>query len=122
GVDFSAGMLAIARATVAGVDFVEGDATTLDGFADAGVDAVSIAFGLRNIPDRHAALRAAHRVLRPGGRLVILEFSHVPGRLGRLYGWYLGRVLPRAGRLFNPRSGAYSYLPASILHSPEAAA
>ena len=114
GLDFSPGMLAVARRSVAGVDFVEGDATTLEAIPDAAVDAVTIAFGLRNIPDRLAALGAAHRVLRPGGRLVILDFSHVPGRLGRLSGWYLSRVLPRAGRLLNPRSGAYSYLPESI--------
>lgn len=114
GVDFSSGMLAVARRTVPGVTFIDADATTLAGIPDADVDAVTVGFGLRNIPDRAAALAAAHRVLRPGGRLVVLEFSQVRGRLGRVYGWYLARVLPRVGRLLNPRSGAYTYLPASI--------
>lgn len=121
GVDFSPGMLAVARRRVGGVDFREGDATRLDGIEDASVDAVTIGFGLRNVTDRPAALREAHRVLRPGGRLVVLEFSQVRNRAAaRLYGWYLTRLLPRAGRLLNPRSGAYSYLPASIAAYPSA--
>ncbi len=122
GVDFSEGMLAIARRHVAGVEFREGDATRLDGVADGSVDAVTVAFGLRNVVDRDAAVRAAHRVLRPGGRYVILEFAQVDVPLfGRLYGWYTTRVLPRAGRALNPRSGAYTYLPASIATYPPAA-
>jgi demethylmenaquinone methyltransferase/2-methoxy-6-polyprenyl-1,4-benzoquinol methylase len=120
-VDFSPAMLAVARRRVPGVDFREEDATRLDAIAGESVDAVTIAFGLRNVPDRLAALRQAHRVLRPGGRCVILEFAHVDAPLfGRLYGWYLTRVLPRIGRLLNPRSGAYSYLPASIVAYPRA--
>lgn len=121
GVDFSPGMLEVARHRVAGVRFDECDATRLDGVDDASVDAVTIGFGLRNIPDRPAALRQALRVLRPGGRVVILEFSQVRGRIrGALYRWYLTRLLPRAGRMLNPRSGAYSYLPASIAVYPPA--
>lgn len=122
GVDFSPGMLEVARRRVPGVDFREGDATRLDGIADGSVDAVTIAFGLRNIPDRAAAFAAARRVLRPGGRIVVLEFAQVRGRVaGPLYRWYLTRLLPRAGRLLNPRSGAYGYLPASIAVYPAAA-
>jgi demethylmenaquinone methyltransferase/2-methoxy-6-polyprenyl-1,4-benzoquinol methylase len=121
GVDFSEGMLAVARRRVPGVDFRRGDATTLEGLEGASVDAVTVAFGLRNIPDRQAAVRAAFRVLRPGGRFVILEFGQVRGRTaGRLYGWYLTRVLPRLGHALNPRSGAYTYLPASIARYPDA--
>jgi demethylmenaquinone methyltransferase/2-methoxy-6-polyprenyl-1,4-benzoquinol methylase len=121
GIDFSPGMLAEARRRVPGVDFRRGDATRLDGIADASVDAVTIAFGLRNIADRRAALLAAYRVLRPKGRLLLLEFSQVRGRVsGGLYRWYLTRLLPRAGRLLNPRSEAYSYLPASIAVYPDA--
>ena len=121
GIDFSPGMLAVARRRIQGVDFREDDATRLDTVPDAAADAVTIAFGLRNIPDRPAALRAARRVLRPGGRLLVLEFGQVPGRAGAVYRWYLTRVLPRVGHLLNPRSGAYAYLPASIGHYPEAA-
>jgi len=122
GIDFSEGMLAIARRHVSGVDFRSGDATTLDGVADESVHAVTVAFGLRNVVDRAAAVRAAYRVLAPGGRYVILEFANVEAPFfGRLYGWYVTRVLPRAGRALNPRSGAYTYLPASIAAYPSAA-
>jgi demethylmenaquinone methyltransferase/2-methoxy-6-polyprenyl-1,4-benzoquinol methylase len=122
GVDFSTAMLDIARRRVQGVDFREGDATRLDGIEDQSVDAVTVAFGLRNVADRQAALRAAFRVLRPGGRCVILEFAHVDVPLfGRIYAWYLTRVLPAVGRMLNPRSGAYTYLPRSIAAYPPAA-
>jgi demethylmenaquinone methyltransferase/2-methoxy-6-polyprenyl-1,4-benzoquinol methylase len=122
GVDFSSAMLAVARRRVAGVEFREGDATRLDGVEDASVDAVTVAFGLRNVVDRRAAVAEAFRVLRPGGRYVILEFAHVDVPLfGRVYGWYVTRVLPRIGRALNPRSGAYAYLPASIAAYPRAA-
>jgi len=122
GVDFSTAMLEIARRSVEGVDFREGDASTLDGVGESGVDAVTVAFGLRNVVDRPAAVRAAFRVLRPGGRYVILEFARVDVPLfGRVYAWYLTRVLPAIGRLLNPRSGAYTYLPRSIAAYPPAA-
>jgi len=121
GVDFSTAMLAIARRHVEGVDFREGDATRLDGVADGSVDAVTVAFGLRNVIDREAAVRAAFRVLAPGGRFVILEFARVDVPLfGRVYAWYLTRVLPAIGRALNPRSGAYTYLPRSIAAYPRA--
>jgi len=122
GVDFSARMLDVARRRITGVEFREGDATALDGVDDASMDAVTVAFGLRNVVDRQAAVRAAHRVLKPGGRYVILEFAHVDVPvLGRVYALYLTRVLPLVGRLLNPRSGAYSYLPRSIAAYPPAA-
>jgi demethylmenaquinone methyltransferase/2-methoxy-6-polyprenyl-1,4-benzoquinol methylase len=121
GIDFSTAMLAVARRRIPGVQFSEGDATHLDAVESGSVDAVTIGFGLRNIPDRDAALREALRVLRPGGRLVVLEFAQVRGPVvGRLYHWYLTRLLPRVGRVLNPRSGAYSYLPASIAAYPDA--
>jgi len=121
GVDFSEGMLLEARRRVPGVDFALGDATLLESVDDQSVDAVTNAFGLRNVSDRRTALRAAYRVLRPGGRVVILEFSQIRAPvIGRLYGWYLTRLLPRLGRLLNPHSQAYSYLPASIAVYPAA--
>jgi demethylmenaquinone methyltransferase / 2-methoxy-6-polyprenyl-1,4-benzoquinol methylase len=107
---------------VAGVDFRVGDATRLDGVADCSVDAVTVAFGLRNVVDRRAAVAEAFRVLRPGGRYVVLEFANVDVPLfGRVYAWYMTRVLPRIGRALNPRSGAYTYLPMSIAAYPPAA-
>jgi demethylmenaquinone methyltransferase / 2-methoxy-6-polyprenyl-1,4-benzoquinol methylase len=122
GLDFSEGMLAIARRRVQDVEFRRGDATLLEGVADASVDAVTVGFGLRNVVDRPAAVAAAFRVLHPGGRFVILEFARVEAPLfGRLYGWYVTRVLPRVGRALNPRSGAYAYLPRSIAAYPPAA-
>jgi demethylmenaquinone methyltransferase/2-methoxy-6-polyprenyl-1,4-benzoquinol methylase len=121
GVDFSTAMLAVARRHVPHVDFREGDATRLDGIADESVHAVTVAFGLRNVADRPAAVRAAFRVLRPGGRYVVLEFANVDVPLfGRLYAWYMANVLSRAGRALNPRSGAYAYLPESIVSYPTA--
>jgi demethylmenaquinone methyltransferase / 2-methoxy-6-polyprenyl-1,4-benzoquinol methylase len=120
GVDFSTAMLAIARRRIPDVEFREGDATQLH-LEDGSVDAVTVAFGLRNVVDRPAAVREAARVLRAGGRYVILEFAHVDVPLfGRVYAWYLTRVLPLIGRLLNPRSGAYTYLPRSIAAYPRA--
>jgi len=122
GVDFSPAMLAVARRRVAGVEFEVGDATRLDSVADGSVDAVTVAFGLRNVVDRRAAVAEAFRVLRPRGRYVILEFANVDVPLfGRVYAWYMTRVLPRIGRALNPGSGAYTYLPASIAAYPDAA-
>ncbi len=119
GLDPSAGMLEVGRekierATLARpVTLVEGDALSLP-FADASVDVVSIAFGLRNLPDYETGLREMARVLKPGGRLVILEF--LPPRGAALLGYrlYLGTVLPVAGRLISGSPEAYGYLSESI--------
>lgn len=88
---------------------------------DASVDAVTIAFGIRNIVPRGQALTEAHRVLKPGGRLCILEFGSSKSRimLG-LYNFYLGRVLPAIGKLVSGDSGAYTYLAKTIQGFPTA--
>ena len=82
-------------------------------------DAALVAFGIRNVGDPVAALAELRRVLRPGGRLVVLEFANPPGLLGALYRLYFARVLPRIGRMVSGDGGAYSYLPASVARFPE---
>ncbi len=88
-------------------------------FKDASFDGVTICYGIRNVEDRARAFAEFHRVLQPGGRLAVLEFSHpvVPGFRG-LYQWYSLRVLPRVGGWISGDSSAYSYLPESIRAFP----
>ncbi|MDE3154348.1 MAG: bifunctional demethylmenaquinone methyltransferase/2-methoxy-6-polyprenyl-1,4-benzoquinol methylase UbiE [Acidobacteriota bacterium] len=120
GLDFAAAMLDIGRQKVARaglarvVHLVRGDAMVLP-LPDRSVDAVTIAFGIRNVADPLKAGRDIRRVLRPGGRLAILEFGLPPSRLVRaVYLWYFRHVLPLIGRLVSRHSLAYSYLPASV--------
>ena len=113
GCDFSLGMLRAAR-SYEGVDLVAGDALRLP-FADACFDAVTISFGLRNTHDLDVALRELHRVTRPGGRLVVCEFSHptwTPFRT--VYVEYLMKALPTVARRVSSDPAAYVYLAESI--------
>ena len=120
GVDFAGEMLRVGREKVrrARLDdriaLVRGDATRIPA-RDASVDAITIAFGIRNVLDIPAAAREMRRVLTPGGRLAILEFA-VPTTPGfsALYRWYVAAVLPRIGRALSRHDTAYAYLPASI--------
>lgn len=125
GVDLSSEMLAIGRAKVhaAGlserIDLHEGDAEKLP-FADSCFDVVTIGFGIRNFSDIGAGLREACRVLRPGGRLIVLEFSTPRGKIfGPVYRFYFHKILPLIGRLVSKDSSAYSYLPDSVDHFPD---
>ena len=96
------------------VTFVEGNAEALP-FPDKSFDAVTIAFGIRNVQESAVALAEVARVLKPGGRLAILEFSTPPQPLVRAaYLWYFRNILPRLGRLVSRHGEAYSYLPASV--------
>jgi len=87
-------------------------------FADAQFDLVSVAFGLRNMTHKDAALREMHRVLRVGGRLLVLEFSRVPRWLEKAYDWYSFSVLPAMGHLVTGDSASYRYLAESIRMHP----
>jgi demethylmenaquinone methyltransferase/2-methoxy-6-polyprenyl-1,4-benzoquinol methylase len=125
GVDFCRPMLEIAARKSVGqariAPFIEGDALKLP-FADASFDAATIAFGLRNLSDVGVGLRELRRILKPGGRLVILEFSRpiVPG-FRALFQFYFSRVLPRIGGLVSGSRGAYEYLPDSVSKFPDQA-
>lgn len=122
GVDLSKPMLKIARrkAQGRGLELRLERADGLDlPFPDESFDVVTIAYGLRNFADVEAGLREFHRVLRPGGRLVVLEFPPPPeGAFGELFRLYFTRVLPVVGGLVSGRRGAYEYLPRSVLAFP----
>ena len=111
--DFSQGMLAEGRKRYPQLEFVFADAMKLP-FADAEFDVVTMSFGLRNVADHKVALGEFLRVLKPNGRLVICEFSHVPGIFGALYRFYLRHFLPRISALFSKSPEAYDYLSDSI--------
>jgi len=119
--DFSLGMLRVGAQRRPDIDFVAGDATRLP-FADGAFDAVTISFGLRNVVDVDGALREMRRVTRPGGRLVVCEFSHptwVPWRT--VYTEYLMRALPKVARAVSSNPEAYVYLAESIRAWPDQA-
>ncbi len=100
------------------VRFVAGDALRLP-FGERAFDAVTISFGLRNVADPDAALAEMFRVTRPGGRLVICEFGHLPSsRLDAIYGRYLMAALPAVARRLSPAGDAYEYLAESIRDWP----
>ena len=120
--DFSVGMLAVGKARRPDLAFTAGDATRLP-FAGASFDAVTISFGLRNVVDTAAALAEMLRVTRPGGRLVVCEFSTptwAPFRT--LYSEYLMRALPPVARAVSKDPDAYVYLAESIRQWPDQAA
>ena len=120
GVDFSGVMLTLGvdklrrRRLDREIVLVRGDASMIP-VADRSVDAVTIAFGIRNVEDRDAACREMRRVLKPGGRLAILEFAMPTSPIFRqLYLSYFRHVLPRLGRWISGRRTAYTYLPESV--------
>ena len=112
--DFSQGMLAVGRQRHPQIEFVFADATALP-FEANEFDTVTISFGLRNVVDTSKALREMLRVTKPGGKLVICEFSQVQNRLVRpFYNFYLAKLLPAVSRLASKTPEAYSYLSESI--------
>ena len=116
--DFSEGMLAVGRKRHPEIEFVFADATALP-FKDAEFDAVTISFGLRNVVDVPKALAEMYRVTKPGGCIVICEFSKVTSRwLAPFYNLYLNKLLPAFSSLLSKTPEAYSYLSESILAWP----
>jgi len=116
GADFCLPMLQQARAKNAR-NLLVGDGLHLP-FADASFDALTIAWGLRNFADRLAGLREMRRVLRPGGRAYVLEFSHPVAWLAPIYFWYMCGVMPKYAQFITPERGAYEYLGESIRAFP----
>lgn len=123
--DINASMLQVGRdrlinaAQVANVRYVQADAEHLP-FRPGSFDCVTIGFGLRNVTDKAAALTSMYRVLKPGGQLLVLEFSKpvIPG-LDRLYDWYSFGVLPRLGQVVTGDADSYRYLAESIRRHPD---
>jgi demethylmenaquinone methyltransferase / 2-methoxy-6-polyprenyl-1,4-benzoquinol methylase len=114
GLDFSPQMLEVARRDHPGLEFVEGDALELP-FDDAGFDASTIAFGLRNLANPVRGMREMLRVLRPGGRAVVLEFVRPPrGLVGSAYRLYLRALLPAIGGVISGDPSAYRYLSETV--------
>jgi demethylmenaquinone methyltransferase/2-methoxy-6-polyprenyl-1,4-benzoquinol methylase len=125
GVDFTFEMLPIARSKIRSrwplpplkkvCSWINGDAQALP-LPDQSADVVSIAFGIRNVADPAAAIAEFHRILRPGGRLVILEFSLPTNPILRgLYNFYFRKILPRTATFISgDKTGAYRYLPESV--------
>lgn len=125
GVDIAEKMLALGREKVARkglgdrITLTTGDAERLE-FPPDSFDAVTVAFGVRNFENLEAGLRGMFRVLRPGGTIIILEFSR-PRRtpLRQAYFFYFRTILPRIGRAVSNHEEAYTYLPDTVMHFPE---
>jgi len=123
GTDFCRPMLQRAREkaqrSACAVFFLEADTLALP-FRDDSLDAISVAFGFRNLADYEAGLREMHRVLKPGGLIAILEFSRVRWPVfGPLFRFYFQRILPRLGTWVSGVPGPYQYLPDSVSQFPD---
>ena len=116
GLDFSPRMLERARRKAPELEFVQGDVLALP-FEDASFDSAVVGFGVRNVEDLEAALKELRRVLRPDGRLGILEITTPRGVLKPFYRLWFDRIVPLLGRLL-PGGDAYTYLPASVRRFP----
>ena len=118
GLDFSERMLERARRKSQTVEWLQGDLLALP-FPDVSFDAATVGFGVRNVADLELGLRELRRVLRPGGRLAILEITQPRGRLKPFFGLWFDQVVPLLGKVI-PGGRAYAYLPASVRRFPGA--
>jgi len=116
GLDFSERMLERARRKEPAIEWVRGDVLALP-FDDASFDSATVGFGVRNVEDLEAGLRELRRVLRPGGRLGILELTLPRGALAPFYRVWFDRIVPLLGKVL-PGGAAYTYLPASVRRFP----
>jgi demethylmenaquinone methyltransferase / 2-methoxy-6-polyprenyl-1,4-benzoquinol methylase len=117
GLDFSPAMLERARRKDPRIEWIEGDALQLP-FADASFDGATVGFGVRNLEDLERGLAELRRVVRPGGRLAVLEITRPRGLLRPFYRVWFDAVVPLLGRVL-PGGAAYTYLPASVRRFPE---
>ncbi len=117
GLDFSERMLERARRKSAAIEWVRGDLLELP-FPDRSFDAATVGFGVRNVEDLERGLSELRRVLRPGGRLAILEITQPRGPLAPFYRVWFNRIVPALGRVL-PGGSAYTYLPASVRRFPD---
>jgi demethylmenaquinone methyltransferase/2-methoxy-6-polyprenyl-1,4-benzoquinol methylase len=125
GIDISPKMLELGREKIkkenlfTAVELVSGDSETIN-FADNTFDAVMVAFGVRNFENLQKGLSEIHRVMKPGAKLVVLEFSKPEAGLIRgLYNWYMGRLAPGIAKIFNQNKQAYQYLNESSKAFPD---
>jgi demethylmenaquinone methyltransferase/2-methoxy-6-polyprenyl-1,4-benzoquinol methylase len=116
GLDFSEAMLERARRKEPAIAWVRGDLLSLP-FEDAGFDAATVGFGVRNVEDIARAFAELRRVLRPGGRIGILEITRPRGLLAPFYKLWFDGIIPLMGKLL-PGGSAYTYLPASVRRFP----
>jgi len=116
GIDFSERMLERARRKAPDLEWLQADVLALP-FEDASFDSAVVGFGVRNVEDLEAGIRELRRVLRPGGRLGILEITTPRGPLAPFYKLWFDRIVPLLGRLL-PGGSAYTYLPASVRRFP----
>ena len=116
GLDFSERMLERARKKAPALEWIEGDLLALP-FGDGAFDAATVGFGVRNVDDLGRGIAELRRVLRPGGRLAILEITQPRGALAPFYRLWFDRVVPLLGRVL-PGGSAYTYLPASVRRFP----